>query len=131
MSRHLPFIPDGGSLCGASDDRSRGIGDLVRPDAGVQSAAAGEGVRKGWSAITELVVLSPLPCWSHLAEEEYRGRTREMVREIDEAAAAARAESLIQPLRPEGVRSQTPETRLRRIKKSSAPPFHALRKGLW
>ncbi len=55
-------------------------------------------------------MLSPLPCWSHLAAEEYRGRIREMVREIDEAAAVARAESLIPPLGPEGVRAQNPET---------------------
>jgi REP element-mobilizing transposase RayT len=90
----------------------------------------GKELEKGESASTEVVVLSPLPCWSHLAPEVYRERIREMVREIDEAAAAVRAESLIPPLGADGVRSQNPETRPRRIKKSPAPPFHALRKAV-
>src|SRR6185295_1001550 len=95
----------------------------------------GKELEKGESASTEVVRLSPLPCWSHVAEEEYRGRIQEMVREINESAAAARAESLIPPLGADGVRSQNPETRPRRIKKSPAPFFHALRKkvrkALW
>jgi hypothetical protein len=53
-----------------------------------------------------------------------------MVREINESAAAARAESMIPPLGPDGVRAQNPETRPRRIKKSPAPAFHALRKAI-
>jgi len=95
----------------------------------------GKELDKGESASPEVVVLSPLPCWAHLAPEVYRGRVREMVREINEAAAAARAESLIEPLGADGVRAQNPETRPRRIKKSPAPFFHALRKkvrkALW
>src|SRR5215213_7370188 len=46
-----------------------------------------------------------------------------------------RGESLIAPLGPAGVRAQNPETRPKRIKKSPAPFFHALRKkvrkALW
>ena len=79
--------------------------------------------------------LSPLPCWKHLPEEAYRARIAELVREINESAAAARAESLIQPLGADGVRAQNPETRPKKIKKSPAPFFHALRKkvrkALW
>jgi hypothetical protein len=79
--------------------------------------------------------LSPLPCWKHLAEEDYRARIREMVQEINEIAAAAREESQIPPLGTEGVRAQNPETRPRKIKKSPAPFCHALRKkvrkALW
>jgi len=88
----------------------------------------GRELEKGESASTEVVRLSPLPCWKHLAEEKYRDRIREIVREIDETAAARRAESLIPTLGPEGVRAQNPETRPKRIKKSPAPFFHALRK---
>lgn len=95
----------------------------------------GKELEKGESASPEIVLLSPLPCWSHLAPEVYRGRIQEMVREINESAAAARAESLIEPLGPEGVRAQNPETRPRKIKRSPAPFFHALRKkvrkALW
>lgn len=46
------------------------------------------------------------------------------------AGAAARAESLIEPLGADGVRAQNPETRPRKIKKSPAPAFHALRKAV-
>jgi len=95
----------------------------------------GKELEKGESASTEVVRLSPLPCWSHLAQKVYRGRIQKMVREINESAAAARAESLIPPLGPDGVRAQNPETRPRKIKKSPAPFFHALRKkvrkALW
>ncbi len=90
---------------------------------------------KGESASTEVVRLSPLPCWQHLAEEDYRARIRELVREINDSATAARAESQMTPLGPDGVRAQNPETRPRKIKKSPAPFFHALRKkvrkALW
>jgi len=90
----------------------------------------GKELEKGESASQETVRLSPLPCWKHLVEEEYRGRIQEIVREINEAAAAARAESLIPPLGSDGVRAQNPETRPRKIKKSPAPFFHALRKNV-
>jgi len=51
-----------------------------------------------------------------------------MVGKIDEAAGAARRESLIAPLGADGVRAQNPETRPRKIKKSPAPFCHALLK---
>ena len=89
----------------------------------------------GASASRETVHLCPLPCWKHLAEEEYRARIAGLVREINESGAIARAESQIPPLGPDGVRAQTPETRPRKIKKSPAPFCHALRKtvrkALW
>jgi hypothetical protein len=90
----------------------------------------GKELEKGESARTETVRLSPLPCWEHLADEEYRDRIAELVREIDEAAAATRAESQIPPLGPAGVRAQNPEARPKKIKKSPAPFCHALRKAV-
>jgi hypothetical protein len=62
----------------------------------------GKELEKGESASTEVVRLSPLPCWRDLTAEVYRARVAEIVREIDETAAAARGESLIQPLGAEG-----------------------------
>ena len=88
----------------------------------------GKELEKGESASRETVRLSPLPCWKHLAEEEYRARIADLVREINESGAAARAESQIPPLGPDGVRAQNPETRPKRMKKSPAPFCHALRK---
>jgi len=95
----------------------------------------GKELEKGESASREAVHLSPLPCWRHLSAEAYRARIAEIVREINETAAAARAESLIPVLGPDGVRAQNPEMRPKKIKKSPAPLFHALRKkvrkALW
>ena len=51
----------------------------------------GKELEKGESASRETVRLSPLPCWKHLAEEVYRARVAELVRKINESAAAARA----------------------------------------
>ena len=90
----------------------------------------GKELDKGESESREVVLLSPLPCWSHLAEVDYRARIREMVQEINEAAVAVREESQIPPLGADGVRAQNPESRPRRIKKSPAPLFHALRKKI-
>jgi REP element-mobilizing transposase RayT len=95
----------------------------------------GKELEKGESARTEAVRLSPLPCWEHLAAKEYRARIADLVREINESGAAARTESQIPPLGPDGVRAQNPETRPKKIKKSPAPFCHALRKtvrkALW
>jgi hypothetical protein len=86
-------------------------------------------------ASTEEVVLSQLPCWRDLAPEAYRSRVAELVREIEESAAAARRETGREPLGEEGVRAQDPETRPRKIKKSPAPFVHAAtksaRKAMW
>ena len=90
----------------------------------------GKELEKGESASPEVVRLRPLPCWSRLAAEVYRGRILEMVREINESAAAARAESLIEPLGAEGVRAQNPESRPRKIKKSPAPFCHSRGRGI-
>ena len=95
----------------------------------------GKTLEKGESESRERVYLSPLPCWKHLSEEAYRARIADLVREINESGAVARAESQIAPLGPAGVRAQNPETRPRKIKKSPAPFCHALRKkvrkALW
>ena len=89
----------------------------------------GKELEPGASASRETVYLGPLSCWKHLTEEKYRARIVDLVREIEESAAAAREESQIPPLGPDGVRAQNPETRPRKIKKSPAPFCHALRKA--
>jgi Transposase and inactivated derivatives len=80
-------------------------------------------------ARTEDVVLTPLPCWSHLAPEAYRLRIAELVRQIEQSAAAARQDSGMEPLGADGVRAQDPETRPRKLKKSPAPFVHAATKS--
>jgi hypothetical protein len=51
----------------------------------------GKQLEPGASASRETVRLSPLPCWEHLAAKEYRARIADLVREINESGAAARA----------------------------------------
>lgn len=86
-------------------------------------------------ASPEKVILGQLPCWQHLTPEAYRSRIAEIVRTIQEAAAAGRQESGIEPLGVDGVRAQNPETRTRKLKKSPAPFVHAVtkaaRKAIW
>ena len=95
----------------------------------------GKELEPGASASRETIHLSSLPCWKHLSEQKYRARIADLVREINESGATARAESQIPPLGPDGVRAQNPETRPKKIKKSPAPFCHALRKkvrkALW
>ncbi|HBL26308.1 MAG TPA: hypothetical protein DD490_05670 [Acidobacteria bacterium] len=100
MSRQLRFIPGGGALVEVTCRTLQG---------------------------RLLLCPSPLPAWQHLSAELYRARIAAMVREINETAAASRAESLIAPLGADGVRAQNPETRPRKLKKSPAPFCHLLR----
>jgi hypothetical protein len=37
------------------------------------------------------VTLSPLPCWEHLSPEDHKEKIAELIREIEEEAAAQRA----------------------------------------
>jgi hypothetical protein len=83
----------------------------------------------------EQVELSQLPCWKHLAPEKYQCRIAEIVRKIEDTAAAARQESQIEPLGADEVWAQNPETRPKKLKKSPAPFVHAAtkaaRKAMW
>jgi hypothetical protein len=86
-------------------------------------------------ASPETVLLSPLPCWAHMSPATYRARIAELIHDIEQTAAAARAESGGEPLGVDGVRNQDPETRPRKIEKSPAPFVHAAtkaaRKAMW
>ena len=76
----------------------------------------------------ETVVLSQLPCWKHLSPEVYRARVAELVREIEETAAAERKKEGIEPLGVEQIYAQEPETRPETLDKSPAPFIHAATK---
>jgi REP element-mobilizing transposase RayT len=76
-------------------------------------------------ATQEILVLAPLPCWSHLPPAVYRQRIAEIVEEIESEAAARRNETGLQPPGPAVVQAQNPHARPMRTKKSPAPRFHA------
>jgi len=67
----------------------------------------------------EAVVLSQLPCWRHLSPEMYRDLVARLVREIESDAAAKRKLTGREPLGPQAILSQHPQTRPEKLKKSS------------
>jgi hypothetical protein len=76
------------------------------------------------------VVLSPLPCWEHLAPEAYRQRVATLAEQIELDAAAARRRTGVEPLGPAAILAQDPISRPKRLKKSPAPLFHAASKAM-
>jgi REP element-mobilizing transposase RayT len=76
----------------------------------------------------EIVTLSQLPCWRHLSPEVYRELVAGLVREIESDAAAERKLTGREPLGPEAILRQHPQTRPEKLKKSPAPLFHAASK---
>ena len=76
-------------------------------------------------ATPEVLTLSPLPCWKHLAEETRRRLVAELVAEIEAEAAVRREQTGSQVLGVSAVRKQHPLRRPKRSKKSPAPLFHA------
>ena len=77
----------------------------------------------------EELKLSPLPCWEHLSAEEIRDRIAGMVEEVEQEAAAARAERGLEVLGADAVLRQLPHTRPERTKRSPAPLVHAATKA--
>ena len=73
------------------------------------------------------IKMSPLPCWAHMPDQEWRALVVEMVAEI-EAELAAEAEAADPPLQVLGVAAilaQDPLSCPRRCKRSPAPSVHA------
>jgi hypothetical protein len=77
-------------------------------------------------ATRETVILSPLPCWEHLAPEEQKEKLAELVREIEAEAAAQREATGKPALGRAAILKQHPHERPNRPKKSYAPLFHAV-----
>jgi len=76
-------------------------------------------------ATRETVTLSPLPCWEHLSPEKQRELIAELLREIEEEAAAQREAAGKTVLGRAAILKQQPHERPQRSKKSYAPLFHA------
>ena len=77
----------------------------------------------------ETLVLSPLPCWTHLSEAQYRDRIEELVEEIEKEAAAERKNKQDTPPAVETIPRKDPHFRPQHLKRSPAPPFHAATKA--
>jgi hypothetical protein len=71
------------------------------------------------------VTLSPLPCWEHLSPEAQKEKIAEVIREIEEEAAAKRMATGKTALGRAEILKQHPHQRPPRPKKSYAPLVHA------
>jgi REP element-mobilizing transposase RayT len=85
----------------------------------------GEEHERNRFATPETVILSPLPCWEHLSPEGQKEKIADLVREIEEEAAAQRAATGKTVLGRVAVLKQHPHQRPNRPKKSYAPLVHA------
>jgi putative transposase len=73
----------------------------------------------------ESVVLSPIPCWTHLPTDRYRERIKTLVEEVDAEAARARRQSGAKVLGAKAILAQDPQTRPDSVACSPAPLVHA------
>jgi len=85
----------------------------------------GEEPERNRFATPETVTLSPLPCWEHLSPEDQKEKVADLVREIEEEAAAQRAAMGKTVLGRAEILKQHPHQRPNRPKKSYAPLVHA------
>jgi REP element-mobilizing transposase RayT len=85
----------------------------------------GEEHKRDRFATPETVTLSPLPCWEHLSPEDQKKKIAELIREIEEEAAAQREVAGKTVLGRAAVLKQHPHERPNRPKKSYAPLVHA------
>jgi hypothetical protein len=76
------------------------------------------------------LLLTRLPCWEHLSQEEYRERVAALVEEIEAEARMARLERGLPVLGVGAVLRQNPHTQPNKTKKSPAPRFHAASKAV-
>ena len=67
----------------------------------------------------------PLPCWAHLAPEEYQARVRNLVEQIEEETAAMHRLQGTRPLGRRAVLRQDPLHRPRYLKTAPSPRVHA------
>ncbi len=77
---------------------------------------------------TETVVLTPLPCWQHLSQEEIVTLLEEMISGIETEAERRQQETGRPPLGADRIRRQHPHEMPMRSKRSAAPLVHAATK---
>ena len=73
----------------------------------------------------ETLTLEPLPCWEHLEPERRRELIANLVKEIEDGAAAARKREGGQVAGVDAVLAHHPHDRPEKLKKGPAPLFHA------
>ena len=76
-------------------------------------------------ATRESVQLTPLPCWSHLQEDEVRTLVADLIREIEQEARDQQEETGRAPLGAAFIRRQDPHSKPVGWKARTAPRVHA------
>ncbi|MBW8877237.1 MAG: transposase [Acidobacteria bacterium] len=76
-------------------------------------------------ATEETVILSKIPCWAHLSDEEYRRRIASLQEDIEAEAAVAREAAGTQVLGIEKILARDPQYRPQKLARSPAPLVHA------
>jgi REP element-mobilizing transposase RayT len=80
-------------------------------------------------ATAETVVLSPIPCWSHLPPDVYQARVAALVESIEEEAALRRSQSAQSVVGVEAILAKDPQHRPAKLARSPAPLLHAFSKA--
>jgi hypothetical protein len=80
-------------------------------------------------ATEEHVLLSPIPCWAHLAPDHYRARVAALVESIEEDAALRRRQSNGDVLGVKAILAKDPLHRPAKLARSPAPLLHAFSKA--
>jgi hypothetical protein len=89
----------------------------------------GEKLSRERFVFAESVVLSPIPCWTHLPADRYRERMKSLVKEVNSEAAGARQQSGARVLGVKAILAQDPQTRPDSVARSPAPLVHAATKA--
>ena len=79
-------------------------------------------------ASTEVVVLSPLPCWQSLSSGAWRRAVRELIMEVDRASASIRRDQGKASLGVAEILAADPGSRPSSVEKSPHKRFHAVDK---
>ena len=78
----------------------------------------------------EQVVLTPLPCWRHLAPEEYSRRVVALIDEVQSEALDSHTAEGTAPIGTTVVLEQEPHAPQTELRKSPTPDFHAFRRAV-
>jgi len=115
----MPAVLEGKPLTGHWFDRSQ------------ETAARSRGEEYGrlQYATAETVILSPIPCWAHLSDDEYRARVASLGEDIEAEGAVAREETGTQVLGAETILARDPLYRPEKLARSTAPLVHAATKA--
>lgn len=82
-------------------------------------------------ASEERLELSPVPCWKHLSDEEYRRRVADLVEQVVEEAACERRRTGQKVAGVQKILRTKPLSYPKSVEKSPKPRFHTFRRAVY